>query len=109
MVDPRFGNFRHVEPHAQLFARAHLHVPGDVDVTLALFRIDRLRGRAERLARARFDLAQHEGIPLPRDDVRLAERRFIVQFYDAQPRFFQVFCRPLFSAFAESFFTNVLR
>lgn len=109
MVDFVPEDLHDVEPHRKLFSRAHLHIPGYIYITFPLLKIDRLRRRAECLARARFDFAQHKRLPFPRDDVCLAERCFIIDLDDTQSCLFQIFYRPLFSASAKSFFTNVLR
>lgn len=109
MVDFVPKDLHDIEAHRKLFPRAHLHISGYIYITFLLFKVDRLRRRAECLARARFDFAQHERLPFPRNDVSLAERCFIIDLDDTQSCLFQIFYRPLFSASAKSFFTNVLR
>lgn len=102
-------HFQHVEAHAALRARAHLKIPRDLPIAAALVRPHRLGRGAERVRKARLHLAEDDRLPVPGDDVRLAEGRAVIAGEQFVPLLFQVLCGPLFAPPPESFFVNVLR
>lgn len=102
-------HFQHVEAHVALRARAHLEIPRDLPVAAALVRPHRLGRGAERARQAGLHLAEDDRIPVPGDDVCLAEGRAVIAGEQFVPLLFQVLCGPFFAPLPESFFVNVLR
>ncbi len=80
VFDLAFPNGSNVEPHGKLFARAKAIVLRDPAVSPLLFARYRLGRQTENITFARLDLHERVHVPLARDNVRLAEGRYVVAF-----------------------------
>ena len=72
---------RHVIPRVRLFPRFHPVVRGDFAVFFPLLRSHRLGGRSVRIRTARFHFEKRNFAQrlVLRDNIRLAERRYVIR------------------------------
>lgn len=77
-MHPLRAHLEHVEAHIRFPPQPQQKEAGDVRIAALFVPLHRLRRAAVRVRQARLDLAEHIGVPVPRDDVRLPVRGLVI-------------------------------